>query len=202
VPLYGRRAGVGQQNHCLVKIDLADGQGLRLRSFEGIRSLVSCIQEQLVRRMMSRYQQAYLQGRWIRFGKRLSVGLRGICVGVRLVNWHQINTIVIDEVEGIRIGCTSVPNEWLRLPIRCVANLHLLSELLAWIRRSHITSVSDAESATDDRRAVSVSDFSRDGISDWEKHSVGATSLDEFVDDRWTGDAPEDDNGSRPRHPK
>jgi hypothetical protein len=196
IPIFGFRPARRRSTNWLLKIELVDGKKIRLRSFEGLRALSYRIQQQLAqRRLITHCQQVYYRGGWIRFGKRLAVGSSGICVGVKPVSWFEINNIMIDEEDGIRIGYTTERSQWLHLPARTVANVHLLSDFLDWIRHTHVRTIDDA-SPLDDGRAVSVSDYLCEPEGDVEELSRGHLETDDadgFMDDR---------QSSRPRRPR
>jgi hypothetical protein len=140
IPPLGLRSEEGRRDGWSLRLELVDGTRLYLRSFHGLRSLGCRIQDQMTRRLLVHTQEAFRQGRWIRFGKRVAVGYDGFRVGLKPVHWCEIENIIIDEEDGVRVGLAIDRRRTIHVPVRMIANLHLLSELLEWIRRFHARS--------------------------------------------------------------
>jgi hypothetical protein len=107
-----------------------DGRSLRLTHLQSIRGLGRRIQEQVVRRHLPIALDAFRAGYCIRFGRHLSVSLEGIRLYHRLIEWHEIGQISIDEASQVKVTRRQPGKPAAHVAIQRVPNLLLLDGIL------------------------------------------------------------------------
>ncbi|MCA9213684.1 MAG: hypothetical protein KDB27_11490 [Planctomycetales bacterium] len=157
-PVYSDKPNNHKPQGWTVRIESNDERRLKLDRFEGSVAIARRIQNEITHRMLGSYQHAYEAGHWLRFGKKLSVSREGIKVGSKGISWYEINDVFLDEEDGVRIGYSHESTHWLHLPIRTIANFHLLSHLLAWVRSQHSIGIDEFERTVNEDRAIGLFD--------------------------------------------
>lgn len=155
--IYDISIGKPNSQDRLLKLQLIDGQRIRLKGFEGIRSLSRRINNVLAARLSDRIREVVSSGSWVRFGSKLAISSHGLQVGLKVLSWNEINQIEFDPDRGIQVRLNT-GNAWsLRVPKSQIANMQLLESLLDWIRVT--PSLSDElEYQVEDERASAVSE--------------------------------------------
>ncbi|MCA9197516.1 MAG: hypothetical protein KDA87_08265 [Planctomycetales bacterium] len=135
-----------------------EGHRIRLLGFDGIRGLGYRLQDELSNRYLEGMKTSFEAGRLLRFGKKLAISNEGLHVGMRIFGWHEVNDILIDESEDIRISYEDTRARTIRIAVGSVANLHLFIGILDWIQEHQPKSREHSDRFWEDSRAFGLID--------------------------------------------
>lgn len=130
-----------------------DSRRVRLSNLEGIRGLASRIDTEVNRRMLPFVVESYESGSTIRFGRRLAISKRGLQIGTLHLAWNDIVEVTINPDDSLAVVRADQPRLRLKVPLRQIPNLAVLTSLL-----DRITTAEEDPVARPPDSAASVSE--------------------------------------------